>query len=133
LSDVCSPALARFDRIDTEARKQKGQEDQDGPDEATKKRGGRMTNMLRLLREELGDHRRLTGSRVGGGGRVEGWCNTAAFSLIRGGRSPVSGPGLGLGEWAGPTVRCLKSSTTIAIVRALGSRSQGEIVSADSY
>jgi len=41
--------------------------------------------------------------------------------------------GLGLGEWAGPTVRCLKSSTTIAIVWSLGSRSQGEIVSADSY
>jgi hypothetical protein len=40
--------------------------------------------------------------------------------------------GLGLGKWAGPTVRCLKSSTTIAIVWALGSRSQGELVSANS-
>ena len=42
----------------TDARKQKGQEDHDGPDgpgEATKKRGGRMTDMLRPLREELGD------------------------------------------------------------------------------
>ena len=38
-----------------------------------------------------------------------------------------------LGEWAGPTVRRLKPSTTIAIVWALGSRSQGELVSADSY
>ena len=47
--------------------------------------------------------------------------------------APTAAAGLGLGEWAGPTVRCLKSSTTIAIVWALGSRSQGEIVSADSY
>jgi hypothetical protein len=41
----------------TDARKQWGQEDHDGPDAATKKRGGRMTDRLRLLREELGDLR----------------------------------------------------------------------------
>ena len=47
--------------------------------------------------------------------------------------APTAATGLGLGKWAGPTVGCLKSSTTLAIVRALGSRSQGELVSADSY
>jgi hypothetical protein len=41
----------------TEARKQWGREDHNGPDEATKKRGGPMTDMLRLLREGLGDLR----------------------------------------------------------------------------